>query len=82
MTSQIPISTLRVHFDSQKQDDAAFEDGKNFLDKTNPESLINSLKRSADDVNSRWNNIRKRSPYGLVYNQGKPIGILEVILPN
>ncbi|KAK9730145.1 hypothetical protein QE152_g15455 [Popillia japonica] len=68
-----------VHFDSQKQDDAAFEDGKNFLDKTNPESLINSLKRSADDVNSRWNNIRKRSPYGLVYNQGKPIGILEPI---
>ncbi|GJQ65932.1 hypothetical protein Trydic_g4031 [Trypoxylus dichotomus] len=71
------------HFDVQKQDGISFVDAKNRLEKDNTESLLSSFKRSADDVNSKWNdfesNIRKRSPYGLVYNQGKPIGILEPI---
>lgn len=73
----------RPHFDIQKQDDAAFDDSKSRLEEKDNsiEALINSYKRSIDDAGLKGNvfetGIRKRSPYGLVYNQGKPIGILE-----
>lgn len=67
----------------QKEDDIQFEESQDHSGKENVEALINSYKRSVELKPSQRNilegsPIRKRSPYGLVYNQGKPIGILEV----